>query len=349
MAREPKPWRRPRKGQQKKAGAWYAQLDKRKVWLAPAEATYTEASRALRALLAQSPGTIRIPTSLRVMDVISMFLARAAERRAEGKIRGHTLDVYDWFLRDASGAIGSVLAEKLRPHQVESWALKERWNQTTQKRAISALNVALNWAAKQGITQINPVAKMESPRALTREAILTGKQFDSLLETTNSPQLKDILIALRETGCRPGEACSVEASNVSIERETWTVANKTSRKTGKPTRTIYLSANVLEISRRLVAERPAGPIFLNRKGTPWIPGTLARQLKEEGRRLGFGKECVPYSLRHLYVTDCLEKGIPPATVAQLVGHSDLTMIMTVYNKLNQRTEHLLEAARKAAS
>jgi integrase len=43
----------------------------------------------------------------------------------------------------------------------------------------------------------------------------------------------------------------------------------------------------------------------------------------------------------------LERGVNPATVAELVGHKDLTMIMRVYNQLKQRTDHLREAVRQA--
>jgi site-specific recombinase XerD len=52
-------------------------------------------------------------------------------------------------------------------------------------------------------------------------------------------------------------------------------------------------------------------------------------------------------LRHLYITDALENGMSLATVAELVGHRDLKMVMQIYSHLSERADHLRDAARTA--
>ncbi|HWB12988.1 MAG TPA: hypothetical protein VG826_27430 [Pirellulales bacterium] len=57
---------------------------------------------------------------------------------------------------------------------------------------------------------------------------------------------------------------------------------------------------------------------------------------------------VAYAFRHTYITDCLEKGIDPATVAALTGTS-VAMIEKHYGHLTKRGEHLRAAARQVRS
>jgi site-specific recombinase XerD len=52
-------------------------------------------------------------------------------------------------------------------------------------------------------------------------------------------------------------------------------------------------------------------------------------------------------LRHAFVTDALERGVPIATLAQIVGHRDTKMIAQVYSHLHEKKKHLREAVKKA--
>ena len=45
-------------------------------------------------------------------------------------------------------------------------------------------------------------------------------------------------------------------------------------------------------------------------------------------------------------TRMLEAGVPPATVAALMGHKDIKMVMSVYSKLDKQAGHLKDAAAK---
>ena len=52
---------------------------------------------------------------------------------------------------------------------------------------------------------------------------------------------------------------------------------------------------------------------------------------------------VAYGLRHLFATDGLERGVPIATMAELLGHSSTKMISERYSHLADRHEHLKSA------
>jgi len=60
-------------------------------------------------------------------------------------------------------------------------------------------------------------------------------------------------------------------------------------------------------------------------------------------RLGMGSEATAESLRHLFVTDALDAGVPIATVAQLAGHTGASQIEATYSHLSERGKHLHDA------
>jgi site-specific recombinase XerD len=93
----------------------------------------------------------------------------------------------------------------------------------------------------------------------------------------------------------------------------------------------------------MLAENPTGLVFRNTKGTAWTRHTIAHRFERLRTKLNLGPGATAYSLRHLFITDALERGVPIATVAVLVGHTDTTMISRVYSKLDERNKHLREA------
>jgi integrase len=138
----------------------------------------------------------------------------------------------------------------------------------------------------------------------------------------------------------------LEAKDVDLKKRAWLVKNKTRWATGERRRTVYLNELATELTRRLVDRHPTGPLFRNRKGGKWTNCAVSARMRRLADRLQIGPGACAYSLRHLFVTNALEDGINPATVAALVGHKDLNMIMRVYSHLPSRTAHLQQAAEK---
>jgi integrase len=344
MARTPEPWRRKGVG-----GAWYAQIRGVKVWLAPATATKTEATAALHRELAAQQTTgkpARAPTET-VRDLINRFLAHVEGAVGRDELAKVTEEGYRRYLYPAAQRLGHLPASGLKPHHVQEWVNLDppNWGPTSRHNAVTAIKRMYNWARRAGHVDANPIADLERPTPERREEILTAEQTRRVLDAIRDRPFRDLIEALRQTGCRPGELYALTAAGVDLEAQVWRVRNKTRRKTGEKVRTVYLNDAMVEMSRRLVEAHPSGPIFRNLKGTPWTRHTVAHRMERLAERLDLGPEAVAYSLRHLYITDALERGIPPATVAELVGHRDVTMIMRIYNQINKRTDHLRDAAR----
>jgi integrase len=341
MARQPQPWRRRGVG-----GAWYAQVNRVKIWLAPAEATKTQAQEALYQKLAERGEPKRPAKGLSTKEVLALFGSMVQQSMERGERSSKTFVRYARFLDSAEKAFGAVSAASLRPHHVQAWADADPpgWGPTTRFQGITVIKAAFNWARKQGYIEASPIADMERPTPRKRIHIMTAEQVDLVLGAIRDQPFHDLVTALRETGCRPNEVITLTADRIDLSGGIWWVVNKTKGKTGEAFRRVYLSERMMEISRRLLATHPDGHIFRTNRDTPYNDILVAQRFRKIRIKLGFGPECTAYALRHLYVTDALERGVPPATVAELVGHSSQTMTLGTYNQIKGRTEHLRGAA-----
>src|SRR5262249_15080935 len=126
-------------------------------------------------------------------------------------------------------------------------------------------------------------------------------------------------------------------------------AHKTAKRTGKP-RIIYLSPPMVEMSRRLVAERPTGPLFPSRQqNRPFSKNAIRTRFRRLRKKLPHLNGVVAYAYRHSYATTALENGVGIAQVAELLGNNDTRMVSRHYSHLNQKVAHMREAAAKAVS
>jgi site-specific recombinase XerD len=84
-------------------------------------------------------------------------------------------------------------------------------------------------------------------------------------------------------------------------------------------------------------------LFRNVHGNPWTRNAVTQRFEHIRSRLGLGPEASAYSFRHLFATTALESGVQIATVAELMGHRDTTMVSRIYSHLAGRATHLKHA------
>jgi integrase len=158
----------------------------------------------------------------------------------------------------------------------------------------------------------------------------------------------DLLVALYESGARPGEIAKLTPANVNMDTGVigW-VRHKTARKTGRP-RVIYMTPRLREVlERHLVGLGPDDYLFVGRKGNPWNKHSFHSRFKYLRRIQPELQGVVPFSYRSSYAKDALEEGIPEATMAELLGHTSTQMLYKHYSKLSKKVRHLREMAERA--
>jgi site-specific recombinase XerD len=93
----------------------------------------------------------------------------------------------------------------------------------------------------------------------------------------------------------------------------------------------------------LLATGATGPLFKNSRGRPWTDNSIDSAVRKIRLRTGLDNRVVAYALRHHWATDALARGVPLATVAEMLGNSP-EMVAKVYSHLSDKKALLLAAA-----
>jgi integrase len=260
----------------------------------------------------------------------------------------NTYDLWRRVLQPFVLKLGRVAVKDLKQHMVTSFLTEMEtvprvhekrgevtWGPGTRSIFLSALKAAFNWAIGEEMITLNPVARMKKPPARSRgiQNRLTEEQFQRVLPRA-SCQFRDFLIAMNDTGARPGEIAQVTATDFNEELKAWVLVKHKTERTGKK-RVIYVTDRVVRILRRLGNEHPEGPVFRNRAGRPWTTGTLAKQFSRIREELGLGA-VTPYAIRHKFATEYLLSGGTFGYLKELMG-STIAVLEHHYGHLNEHS------------
>lgn len=333
MARPPKPW------YWKDRDGYYATVRGERKLLAEGRgpAAFAEAVAELGRLLKAKPEPPPSAEGETVHEASTRFLADC-----ERTLKPLTFEYYTQKLRHLCASHASLPLAELRPKHVDDVIAAKRWAANSQRAFIAACKRLTSWANKRGDLDSDPLAKMKKPREKACEDVPAEADVDKVLAAIKDENFRDIVTAIFKTGCRVSEAYRLEAKHVNLEAGAWVFDSKTGRATGKP-RVVYMTPDVADICRKWMERHPTGAIFRCNAGKPWPRQLLSQRMRILRRRLGLGEEVKLKGLRHLFVTDALEKNVAIATVAELAGHTDTRMVSRVYSKLHKRTDHLKSA------
>lgn len=346
---------------------------------APKGPTYLAALRKFGELMsveaadsADQANTVRV-----VVDLYGQHLERNGQDR--------TLSILLQTCTSAVEEFGDKTFAQLKPVHVTNWLAKMakprdhthktktggqaktrrvKWGPTYQNIALRTLVAAFNWAKGQGLITAhclqNPKAVVVRGRKRSRGAEVyvsraTWKKLIDRIGATNHA-FADLLRFVRGTGCRPSEAYHVEAryyrkaercivypGHPAADEFAW----KNARKSGKD-RVIFLSAELVEIVERRIAEHPEGAIFRSRHSSRWSQEAVSVNLRWYAKRLGISPAPNLYGLRHTYATDWLLAGGSIKVLADLIGTS-VSMLERHYAHLmvdKARMHSIMEAVMK---
>ncbi len=353
MARPRKPWYRADRG------AWYVEVDGKQVPLGPHPDAFPAPQKskggwnppppiaAAFGRLMEPKGDAPEPPSPKdsIVSLLGAYLdwTEAHKSPATYALRRHFLASFVKFR-----GVKVLRPDRVTVDLVEAWLnAYPKWK-ASRRHATLCVLAAFNWAVKRGKVARNPVAAIEVPAQTRVLAYLSADRRKVIFDATNDAAFRDVLTALAETGCRPGEISAVTAADVNLGAGVWVLRrHKTGEKTGKP-RTVYLTDAMVALSKELTARNPAGPLFLNYRKRPWNKNSIRCRFRKLRARFPAFGHFTAYSYRRAFVTDALERGVDVVQVAELVGHAGTDMVMRHYNQIHERVAHMRAMAAKAA-
>lgn len=318
------------------------------VRLGPGETMQRTRARALEAyadlvakLKASGAWEVGPGDRISVATMAARYLAHAAKTLAPATLPGYRVAVEAIVAEH-----GDRPADEIRPEDVEAIHSSRPLSPNSVAVRVAIVRSWWTWAAAKGLIPRDNLAGLRPPRTTPRARIPTPEECRTLLDAEKPRWVQDVLEAVHGTGCRPIEVYRATAADVSLAEGCWRVFGKTTKRTGK-LREIHFDAKVRAILVRLMKKYPTGPLFRRPNGVkPLRNSSIDDELVILRPKLGLGSHVTLGSMRHLFATDALEAGVPPATVATLLGHANTNQIARTYGRLIDRKGHLKEALGK---
>jgi len=315
-----------------------------------------EAQRIQRELLAERDGgTLKQPAK----ESLALYLTRWLEsHRSSVKERTFISDK-EMIQRYVVPFIGTVKLDQIKPLNVQKAYDKLGINglsPSTIRRVHATLNNAMKQAVRWQLISQNPCEHVTIPKLVKKE--MRALNEDEAVRFMNSCACDQYGVMFRFmllTGCRPGEAFGLQwhdldftKQEVSIRR---TLTRKgggyrlTSPKTNRGNRQIHiydkwLLADLKEL--RTEAKEKAlhdglgfddkGFVFTTDTGTPVHDRNIVqRHFKPLLKHAGISSDVRLYDLRHSTASLLLRLNVHPKVVAEMLGHSDITLTLNTYS------------------
>jgi integrase/recombinase XerD len=263
-------------------------------------------------------------------------ITTTAELAAAGylaRYSGGTRETYRVSLKilwDWCAGLGVDVLDGMRRPVLELFARyleEERGNSpATVAHHLSIVRGFYRYAEIDGYIEKSPAAHIRMPRVYRDESSTLGldrMELGSLIQTARASHVMDaaLITLMGMLGLRVSEACAVKIEDYQTIERGHRVLRMVG-KGGKPA-TIPLPVPVIRALDAAAGDRHHGHLLLRRKsGEPMNRKAAALAVTRLCKAAGINKKISPHSLRHSYVTACLDAGVPLRDVQVAARHSD---------------------------
>ncbi len=242
---------------------------------------------------------------------------------------------------------GAMPVRSITRLQCEQWA-EQRSPQvaaSTFNCDLESLRAILDYAQREGLIMDNP-AQVIVRRRMGKVAIVipTREQFTALVTTLRGLDVRyiaaaDLVELLAYSGMRKAEANAFRLADVDFKRGSFTVTGGEYGTKNHEARVVPLFPVLQSFLERLQAESPR-PFE-----KPLVSILDAKKALETACKLNGFPHFTHHSMRHFFVSNCLEKGVDFKTLAAWVGHKDGGLLVAkTYGHL--RDTHSYEMAKR---
>ncbi|HEY7156037.1 MAG TPA: tyrosine-type recombinase/integrase [Gemmataceae bacterium] len=267
-------------------------------------------------------------------------------QHAQGRLAASTFQRLLYQLRPFQQDCGALPVSQLTHFRLEEFILKQRrprqrgkftdkWSDGTVKSFLDSANAAFNWARKRKLITFNPLEGFEGPskRSRSRDCLLSPEDHQRILVDCRSKAMKNLIMALENTGARPGELINAKTSDWNDEMGAIVYYGDDRRRKDEfrhksaahKDRFIYFTGAALEMVRELVRTRPDGSfLFPSSRGRAYRRGSVQSYFEQMRERLGL-PNLTAYSYRHTFATEWLLAGKSIEILAELLGNTPQTI------------------------
>ncbi len=322
----PQPWYR------KDRKTWCVQISGRQINLGK---TRKEADAKYKRLL-QQYGLRDGPSRTRIAELVDEYWGWYEREKSTSSIESRR-DLMRTF-RDQTP---NLLAEEIRPLHVDKWISRSNAKAaSTSSDRITLISGMFNWGKRMRLVKVNPIKDMPRPTPEPREDYVPPNKFAELIRSCKSPEARDLVVFMLDTGCRVQEISKLEAQYFDGVKFVLPISKSKGK---RRQRVVYVPESSQPMVRRLCRKWKTGPVFRNSTGSPWNKNSINRLMKRLRPRVGIDNLCATM-LRHSFAHHRLSQGQSPEIVAKLLGHVDTSMLMKLYGHLADAVDLLTNEA-----
>lgn len=343
MPRKPKlpePWQR-----KDRANRWYVTIKQKQHYLGEADATAEEVRNALANLLLEANVEVSGEEGT-LLPIIGRFLEHVQRNLDKRTYKTRRLMLQSWWDHCKAKGTTDITVSQLKPFHITQWLdSKATWGWGARRAAVESISVMLNWAAKEGYIETNPLArKLSRPatRSRGREAFMDESAYKTWLQACRGEHHRWLLMAMYRTGCRPCEIASVGVvPGTAFDEQSGQLTVRGKRTKSNPTgfRKVNLDPVMLDLCKKMRSIYPEGALFRNMKKKKWTSDLIAQAfrlirrkvIEADPERADYHKKLSAYSGRHTFATNRLMEGHSEALVARQLGHNGTYMLHKHYN------------------
>ncbi len=217
------------------------------------------------------------------------------------------------------------------------------YSQKTVNNHKLVLNLIFKFAILKGTIKYNPCENAKIKKGLPKTKRSSASLDDEEIIKSNKDLWLVPFIALH-TGLRKGELIGLkwkdvdfENNLINVERSTYFKGNQTiekSTKTEAGERVIPLLKPLKDELLKLPGRKPNHYVCTNSAKT-LNSYHYEKQMNEFKEKTGMS--CTLHQLRHSFTSICVEAGLPPKTVQEILGHAQISTTMDVYADFRKRS------------
>lgn len=263
--------------------------------------------------------------------------------------------------------LGSRKIKAVRPEMIQrlyNSLNKQGFAAKTIDLVSTVLHGMFQQAYKNEMIQKNPVplATLPKMKKARKPRVMDLEEQKLFMEYVKDDEIADICELFLSTGLRSGELRGLDwetdidfknklihvTGTLNYDKETgW---RKDEPKTETSCRDIPMLDNVERLLKRVKRQQLQtrmymgdkwqpikgleNLVFLQPTGTPLYKGYLRKhldniqkQIVKDGHKF---ERITPHTFRHTFATRCIENGVPPQVLKEILGHSKLSMTMDLY-------------------
>lgn len=273
-------------------------------------------------------------------------------------VKPRTAQFYEYIINHYAEDIADLAPSQLKPQHLQkiyTKLLERGLSSSTVRRFHATMHRALEIGMRQGVFVQNVADLVDPPRNSQQEMqTLNASQSRIFLEAIHGDRFEALLALAIGTGMRQGELLGLTWDNVDLERGIIYVKRNMqwvdneplmqTPKTEKSRRMIFIGSLVRELLTQHLEnqqvreaamadtwERRWNLVFRNTTGRAMHPGTLTHRHFVPALERGQLPRIRFHDLRHTAATLLLEAGINPKVVSEMLGHSSVSITLSLYS------------------